>query len=212
MPGIDLATARIPLLTEEEKHAAEVRVAMDTARRAGAGLARYKIELFFAHTRSAHGASAGAVSLWESGAELHGGGDAKIYLCPGRSLRLSDCEALIPDRANAYGFLACPSCKNVWRADQVHGEILAKLAPPAWAELLVRMFQKLGCTADVVLKYPREDLRAASTKEQARQRMGEHLARARAARVAVIYPLARILADTQNGGDLYARFLAFLRA
>jgi hypothetical protein len=212
MSAVDLACAQVPKVTEEEEHAASARVAMHVAARAAAGLARYKVELFFAHTRAAHGPSAGAISLWESGAELHGGGDAKIYLCPGRSLGVSECDAVIPDRANAYGFLACPSCKKVWRADQVHGEILAKLAPSGWAELLVRMFQKLGCTADIVLKYPREDLRAASAKEQARQRMGEHLARARAARVTACYPLARILADTQSGGDLYARFLAFLRA
>jgi hypothetical protein len=74
------------------------------------------------------------------------------------------------------------------------------------------MFHRLGASADIVLKHPREDLRVASAKEQARQRMGEHLARARAARVTVVYPLARILADTQCGADLGARFLAFLRA
>jgi hypothetical protein len=199
-----LSEAELALL--EQKRAALDRLLAEQ------GKAKYKIEIFFAHTRRAHGRSIAMLSLWESGAKLHGGGDAKVYWCPGKDTGRSTCAAAIPDHANGYGFLVCPRCKTVWPGAEVRGELLGRWSNRQWAEILVLFFRKLDHNADIYLKYPKHDLRIAAHKEQVKQRMGEELERVRRERVRYIYPLRNILKDTASGADLLGRFNAFLNA
>src|SRR5580692_8402641 len=108
--GKDLSIDEAPILTAEEldilkkKQEAFDKLLRDEAK------AKYKIEVMFAHRRKLHDVSAGALSIWESGAKLHGGGDTKIYWCPAKELKVSDCNGIIPDASNGYGHLVCPKC------------------------------------------------------------------------------------------------------
>lgn len=173
---------------------------------------KYKIELMFSHKRSQLEPVAGVLCAWESGTKLHGGGDAKVYFCPGTDLGVNTCTAAIPfDNCN-YGHLLCPRCGKVWKSAEVHGEIFARLSLQAWAEKLVRYYSDLGHNADLYLKLPRADIRKAAESEQQKQMGGERLGAVRSGLVRVIYPLARIIRDTNNGCDLYTRFYAFLKS
>jgi hypothetical protein len=172
--------------------------------------AKYKIEVLFAHTRRAHGHSAGALSIWESGTKLHGGGDTKMYWCPGKELKVSDCTGIIPDASNGYGHLVCPDCKHVWQGEQVFGEIFYRLDAEKWSTVLLRHYIRLEHNADIYLKWPRTDLRVASGLEQAKQMMGEKLYATRKDRVVSIYPLRNIVKDVSGGADLQSRFRAFI--
>lgn len=211
-PSSDRTPDDAPVLTEEERDAVAQRMAAIDKIFADAGKARYKIELFFTEARNLRGVSLGALSFWESGAKIHGGGDMKIYLCPGSRLRRSSCSAFIPSTANGYGHLVCPSCKTVWTGEEVIGEDIARLTMRDWARKLLEYFIKLEHNADVYVKHAQTDIRTKAYLEQERQKGGDVLSLARTKRVKYVYPLRNILKDTASGADPLGRFYAFLTA
>jgi len=210
--GEDRPLEDAPKLSEEEIFSIKQRMEVLDKILAEEQKAKYKIELLFGSTRVPSKPTPGAISFWESGTKLHGGGDAKMYICGGKRAGKSDCEAFIPDVSNGYGFLLCPRCKEVWNGDAVSGEVLARLTMRGWAELLLKYFIKLEHNADIYIKHAKDDVRAAARLEQAKQMGGENLFRARTNRVKYIYPLKNIIKDSANGADLLGRFYALLQA
>jgi hypothetical protein len=210
--GEDNPIETAPALSEEEAHTLRERMAAMDKLLGDQGKAKWKIEVFFFHKRKLFSHSAGAISFWESGTMFHGGGDAKAYVCPGKELKLNDCESIIPGTSNGYGFLACPRCLRVWQAEQVYGEIFGRWNNQIWSEKILQFFRRLDHNADIYLKYPKEDLRVASRLEQERELRGAKLERVRQGRVQYIYPLKNIIKDTANGADLLGRIHAFLTA
>lgn len=210
--GEDNAIELAPVLTEEELDTLKKKQAAFDALLKDENKAKYKIEVLFAHTRSSHKTAVGALSIWESGTKLHGGGDTKMYWCPAKDKKTSDCKGIIPDASNGYGYLVCPDCKKVWNGEDVYGEILYRLDVENWSVVLLKHYIRLGHNADIYLKYPLHDLRKVSRQEQEKQLMGEKLAKARRDRQQYIYPLARIMKDVAAGADLQKRFRAFLTA
>jgi hypothetical protein len=210
--GEDNALDAAPVLSEEEQDILKKRMlAMDKIL-ATQKIAKYKIELFFSHRRTGRAPTPGAISLWESGAKLHGGGDCKIYLCPSKAQKMGDCNGIIPDAAQGYGHLVCPNCKKVWKGSQVHGEIFARLTTQDWARLLYKYFVRLGHNCDIYVKVPKVDIRKAAALEQARQLRGEKLTVARTKRDVYIYPLRNIIKEVNAGADVLGRFRALLSA
>lgn len=210
--GQDNPIEAAPVLSDEEQDILRQKMAAMDKLLSDQGVAKWKIEVVFFHKRRLFTHSAGAISIWESGTKFHGGGDTKAYFCPGRELKVNDCEAIIPDSSNGYGFLACPKCGHVWQGEQVYGEIFGRWTNQIWAEKILQFFRKLDHNADVYLKYPKHDLRVAAHAEQQKQHMGEKLQHVRRERVQYIYPLKNIIKDTANGADLLGRFHAFLTA
>ena len=174
--------------------------------------AKYKIELFFGKARSMTKPTPGIISFWESGSKLHGGGDAKIYICPGKQLGINECNAIIPEVANVNALHFCSVCRRSWKGKEVIGEIVANLHMKGWAEALLYYYARLDHNADIYLKHAREDIRTVAMIEQAKQKGGEYLNRVRSKRALHIYPLNRIITDTSAGADLLGRFYAFLTA
>ena len=210
--GEDNSIENAPVLSDEDKDKLEKSKAALDKLLETQGLAKYKIELFFSYRRSIHKAFPGALSLWESGSKLHGGGDEKVYECPATKLKMGTCSGIIGGSSQGYGHLVCPDCKRVWKGDQVHGEVLAVLTMQGWAQLLVKYFARLKNSADIYVKQPRKDLRVAATLKQQRQLGGEQLAKVRTKRDLIIYPLRNIIKDTANGADLEKRFYSLLTA
>lgn len=176
--------------------------------------AKYKLEVAFGKARSIWKLTPGVVTFWENGSKFHGGGDVKIYLCPGKHLGKSDCEALIPDMANSLGKLICTSCGQMWEGTDVIGEIFLNLPMKTWAEVLYGYYRKLDYTCDIYLKHAPDDIRSIAKAQQERQTFqgSELLDRTRAKRARHIYPLRNIIKDTSAGADLLARIYAFLVA
>jgi len=174
--------------------------------------AKYKIELFFGKARSLTKPTPGIISFWESGSKLHGGGDAKIYICPGKQLGINNCSAIIPEAANINALHFCSACKRSWKGKEVIGEVVANLTMRGWAEALLYYYTHLDHNADIYLKHAYEDIRTVAMLEQAKQKGGEYLNRVRRKRALHIYPLNRIITDTSAGADLLRRFYAFLTA
>jgi len=202
-------------LSEEERDALQKKMAAMDALFKEMGRAKYKIELFWGSKFSVRQPSAGALSFWESGAAFHGGGDTKIYICPGRKRGVSDCAHMIPDAFNEQGKLVCPNCGQVWKGEEVIGEVFGRWTMRQWASKLFEYFKQLEMNADILVKYPPEDIRSASLQEVESARYGgEKLAKARGkrSRATHIYPLRNIIKDTSNGADLLGRFYAFLTA
>lgn len=177
-------------------------------------LAKYKLEVMFGEDRSHSRPFAGVVTWWESGNKLHGGGDSKLYLCPGQDRVGNGCSAWLPDSCNGLNFIVCPECKSLWRSEEVFGEVFYRLPMQKWADVLLSWFLKLGLNADIRIKYAREDIRGAALREQEKRMDGELLSQARSfdKRSTAIYTLANIIRDTSAGADLHARILAFLKA
>ena len=198
-----------PVLTEEEADTLRKRMeAMDKIL-ATQQKAKYKVEVHFTHKRTGRLPTPGMLSIWESGAQFHGGGDTKIYMCPSS---LGGCDGIIPYNSQGYGFLVCPTCKKTWKGGQVDGEVVHVQTVDGWAHVLLKWFVKLQHNADIYIKYPKEDIRKASRLELEKDRGGEKLARARAAKDVYIYTLRAIIKDSANGGDLLQRFKALLSA
>lgn len=210
--GQDNPIENAPKLTPEEEDTLKKRMLAMDKLLSDKGLAKYKLEVLFERKRSGTQPTFGLLSFWESGSKLHGGGDTKMYICAGKSQKKNDCEAFIPDAGTGYGFLVCPKCKEVWKGEQVTGELGFRLTMQNWATVLVRYFQKLEGNADVYLKYPKEDIRQVAILEQTKQLHGEQLQKVRTGIQKAIYPLAHIIRDTAGGADLEKRFYAFLKA
>lgn len=209
--GQDNDLDNAPTLTDEETDTLKKRMEAMDKLLADAKKAKYKLELMVSRDYRSNAPFAGALSVWESGTKLHGGGDTKVYECPGRALKINDCIGLIPDASTGYGHLVCPDCKRVWQGEQVSGERLARLTKQGWATLLYRYYVRVGHNADIYLKRPKRDIRQAAAAEQERQRGGEVLMKARKIET-VIYPLINIIKDVGAGADPILRFKALLSA
>ena len=202
-------------LTKEELDQIEQQKAVYDSLQLEVGkLAKYKLEIMFNGARSVHTPFPGILTWWESGSKLHGGGDSKLYMCPGKELAHNACEAVIPDRAVGFGKVVCPACGLLWRSEELYGEVFYRLPLGKWADVLEHWFLKLEMRADVRLKYARDDIRGAAFREQERQLGGEILAKARSEerRSTAVYPLINIVKDVGTGTSIRARMLAFLSA
>ena len=173
---------------------------------------KYKIELFFHHRRTRNGLNAVLMNFWESAAAMHGGGDSRIYLCPGSRLRNNGCAAPIPSDANVNGKMMCSKCGVMWDAEETIGEIFFNLPLQRLAESITKYYHVLGGHADICIKYSQDDLRSVLLSEQERDRGGELFDKLYAARSVSVYPLANIIKDVSAGADLTKRFYAFLVA
>lgn len=209
--GQDNDLDAVPTLTEEDQYALKKRMEAMDQLLAEAKKAKYKIELLVASDYRSGQPFVGALSIWESGAKLHGGGDTKVYECPGKELGKSNCTGLIGDSSQGYGHLVCPDCREVWQGPQVIGERIARLSKEKWAGVLYKTYVRVGHNADIRLKRPRFDIRAAAAAEQEKQRGGDVLRRARSLET-VIYPLVNIIKDVSAGADPVLRFKALLSA
>jgi hypothetical protein len=210
--GEDNDLSVVPELSEEELDTLKKRmVAMDKLL-AEQKKAKFKIELLFSSRRSGRVPYVGAMSLWESGTKLHGGGDDKAYECPSEAHKKGPCSGIITSSGQGYGHLVCPKCHIVWKGSQVHGEVFARLTTDGWASLIYKYFVRLEHNADIYVKLPKADIRKAAELEQQKQLMGETLAKARSKRDVYIYPLRNIIKDTCAGASPLTRFRALLSA
>lgn len=232
--GQDNAVEAAPELTDEDREGIKQRMMAVDKLFAEQGQGKYKIELMFGLSRagaSRHQPLPGVVQFLESGGKTHGGGDVKLYMCPGKAFKMqgidlchakvfeenglpvphsSDCEAPLPFSRNGYGLLYCHSCKQLWAAEQVVGEIAYCLPMRKWAEVIYKHFRMLEMNADVVIKFTYDDIRAATLMEQAKQLKGDKLIPLRQNRPTGIYRLSAILKDVNAGADLLKRFYAFI--
>jgi len=197
--AVTLAKKNIELL---EKQASEKKLAL------------YKIEVQFGKNHHVDGQlTYGMLTLWESGTKLHGGGDALLYVCPGKELGRNDCTGVIPDALLGRAVTVCPHCTTAWRREEIIGQIYYRLPIQKWAEVVHRWFVRLNMNADLRVKYFYQDIRAVSDKEQEKQLKGELLEKARSSsqRVSRVYPLENIVRDVSAGADMYTRILSFLK-
>lgn len=223
-----------PELTEEDIIGIKQRMADVDKLFAEQGQGKYKIELMFGVSRagtSRHQPIPGGIQFMESGGKTHGGGDVKLYMCPGKAFReqgvttcphpahvqhglpaphSSDCNEFLPFSRNGFGLFYCHGCKQLWAAEQVVGEIVYNLPMRKWAEVIYTHFHKLGMNADIVVKFTYDDIRAATLMEQSREYRGDKLNPVRQRRPTGIYRLGSIIKDVGAGADLLKRFYAFI--
>lgn len=204
-----------PSLSEQEQEVVAAKLsALGELLKSSNTDAKYKLEVVFGKARSLHGLTPGIISFWENGSKLHGGGDAKIYMCPGRHLKKSECEALLPDMANSSGTIACVSCGQIWKGEQVIGELLFNLPMRKWADVVYNFYRRLEYNCDVYLKYSKDDIRSVALEQSRKQtwKGSQLLNKARTSRAKSIYPQVNIIKDTAAGADLLTRFYSFLTA
>lgn len=210
-PTVPFLNSEAPrILTEEEKaNIVEGRKMADAAI-AAEGKAKFKIELMFTAAWSVVKPVPGIMSFWESGSQLHGGGDAIVHFCPGKKFSKSACDHYIPDPSHGYGFLVCPGCHSVWKGKDVYGQIIGRHTAKDWATLIEKYYRKLDMNCDIVIKYHKDDIRKAAQGIKAEETL--YRARSSAKRLKRIYTLSNIMRDTSAGSALYDRILAFVKA
>ena len=171
-------------------------------------VAKYKIEIQFGKGRSVNNHFPGSIHVYRSGSALAGGGDEVLYPCPD-----DKCIGYIEPEHVTPEYAVCPVCLMRWRRiEDMNEGRLYRLTHSKWAEVILKVFGKLGHNADVYLKSHPEDIRDKSLLEQMRQRKGEEYMKTYKSRVYVMYPLERIVKDAHAGKDLYKLFLAFVTA
>jgi hypothetical protein len=179
-------------------------------------VAKYKLELIFGKMRSnrGHNITPGILSFWHSGSKFHGGGDEKLYLCPGAHLKKSECNALLQESYNVTEGIVCPACGTIWKHEQTIGELMFNLPMRKWAEVLYRYYRLCDYNCDIYLKHAPSDIRSVSLAqvERATWKGSQQLENARVKRGRMIYPLRNIISDANAGADLLGRFYAFLTA
>lgn len=204
------------VLTEKEANEVQARAEKLKLLLSDATLkATYKIEILFGKARStAQKPTPGVVSFWVSGNRLHGGGDEKLYLCPGSSLKKNGCQHPLIDHFNNAAGIVCPSCGTIWKHEQVVGELLLNLPMQQWADVVMTYFKLLNQDCDIYLKFAPEDIRSVTKAqvEKATWKGTQVLERARNKRAKACYRLRNILSDISAGADLLKRFRAFLTA
>jgi hypothetical protein len=176
--------------------------------------ATYKIEIMFGKARSATKPTPGVISFWVSGNRLHGGGDEKLYLCPGDKLKKNGCQTALLDHYNNGSGITCPGCGTIWKHEEVIGELLFNLPMQLWADVLLRYFKVLKQDCDIYLKFAPEDIRSVTKAQvdKATWKGSQVLERARNKRARASYRLRNIILDLQAGADLLKRFRAFITA
>lgn len=193
----------------EERSAANKSELLENMRKwEKAGRGRFKLELLIGQGRSTTKPYPGCLSFWESGTQLHGGGDGKIYVCPGKMLGKNECTAYIPYEHNQYGVGVCPTCGRAWKDDQLIGEIMGKHTTTDWALLLWTYFMRFDSNCDIYLKHFDGDLQKADEIERGKHGDGELYAKAKKATL-VIYPLKNIMRDSAHT-DILSRLRVFL--
>lgn len=210
VPYKENPTSVARILTEEEKHNIEKERQQDDVFRSEQGVAKFKIELMFTKEFSIIKPVPGIMSFWESGSQLHGGGDAIIHFCPGKKLGKNECEHYIPDPSHGYGFLVCPSCHNVWNGKDVFGQIISRLTANDWAGLIEKYYRRLDMNCDIVIKYHKDDIRTAAAARHTEESL--LVSRSSAKRLKRIYKLSSLMQDMSAGSALYDRILAFVKA
>jgi hypothetical protein len=192
-------------ISEEEEHAIRLRIeALDRLFETRV-VAKYKIELQFGKGRSTWKPFPGAMSLYESGAKLHGGGDDKLYMCPGET-----CDGVVFPRERMGALVVCRKCKMMWNENDLIGELFFRLTPKNWASVIMKWLVRLELNADIYVKFHREDIRVATNKEMEKDHGGELLASSRGSRALSIYPMKNIIKDTKHGASLYDRIVQFI--
>lgn len=200
------------VLTEEEKEAFEKRRAFLERLFESRKIGKYKMELMLTASRGLNkGPVSGILSFYLSGSHYHGGGDQKLYFCPGKYKGMSDCEALLPASMGGHGTHVCGKCGRLWRGRDVIGEIGGVHTLQNWAVLLTKYYPRLEFFSDIVLKLSRDDIRAKALLEQERSRGGSLLDTSRNNRVKIVYAWESLVKDTSTGSDLYKKIYAFLR-
>lgn len=214
-----------PAVSDQELAELRDRMALFEGKGKDKPIARYKLEVQFGVDHHVRGTTYGVVTIWENGSHFNGGADALIYTCPGKHLRVNNCEALIQENSESIvqtrqgsrrvptKVTICHTCFMAWKPDQLIGQTFYRLPIEKWAEVLYRWYQRLRLDADIRVKYHYDDIRVVSEQEQERELRGEKLNRARSAarRPPKVYPLEYIASDLSAGADLQKRILAFLR-
>ena len=182
--------------------------------------ARFTLEVMFGKNRSVMDPYAGAVSFWERGA-IGGDGDTKLYVCPGRKLKVNDCNEFIPQQAQSVPVTLksgepmlvsiCPHCGKRWDPESIIGEALIKTTLQHWVDVVVYWFVRLNFNADIKVKYHPTDIRSAAHREQARQYMGDLLNASRVSRAVETHLMRDIIKETSTGADLRACILHRLK-
>jgi hypothetical protein len=188
--------------------------------------ARYKIQIWFRSGRSMTKPVAFALSAWQSGKRLHGGGDEMMFLCrkhaTARDVAPSEvafrdssfirtptkrgCGLFIPGENSVNDMILCPHCGVSHASESIGDSVFYRLTPNNAASVLVSWFRRLESNADLYAKYTPQDPRSIMMAKSydpvtARQKKG-----------LTIYPLKNILEDTANGSTLESRFKAFILA
>jgi len=186
--------------------------------------ATYKIQLWFQSQRSMYGnLNAFSLSFWESGMRLHGGGDEMMFVCrrhadahklkpfdvvgPDSIAGIRGCDGLIPGGlAQLNNWVVCPHCQTKHRTEDIGDSIFYRTSMQRAADILAKWWRKLGCNADIYVKYCPTDPRVILQSKTMTPR------KARELKGLTIYPLERIITDTVHGATVESRFKALLTA
>jgi hypothetical protein len=174
--------------------------------------ADYKIQVFFGAGRTVQGPNAVEITFWESGKEMHGGGDASMLVCrdtiskkkppPGCGLPFSSDHVL----RTLDGLIAvCPNCKRALNAERLGKDFHGRVESRTLARFLVGFWRHFNGNADLYLKFQPGDIRYVAAS-------GDGAKGFRRGQIPSIYSLKRILEDTNAGSALEDRFYAFLTA
>lgn len=172
--------------------------------------AKYKLEVSFTETRSAHQAYAGMLFAWVNEGFDSGGGDEGIHFCPAKLDTGRVCAYPIEHAFISKGVALCPECKQTTKPRDLVGQVFFRLRTQQWVEVLVKYYKRLDENADIRLCTMDGDLHGATERLMAGN--PDNIRQHRRNRDWVIYPHENIVRDMLSGASLEGRIRAFLEA
>lgn len=156
----------------------------------------------------------GTIEVWKHGGREHVGSEVeqKLYFCPGKILKKSDCEAIMPDVGNSSLRHVCTRCGGTWKGHEVIGELGGRLTRQNWAIALRNVVERLNREVELEGVVFAKGIREANLAEQLRDRGGEVLRSQIEKRKTVRYRFPNLMRDLNAGADLGQRMLAFLNS
>jgi len=174
--------------------------------------AKYKIQVYFGEDRTVQGPNAVELTFWESGKELHGGGDASMVICRDALSKANPPPGCgYPFSTDHYidtigGTIAvCPNCRRALNAARVAKDFHGRVETRVLSRFLAKLWRQLGSNADIYLKFQPGDIRYTAAK-------GDGVHEFRRGQIPAIYSLKRLIEDTSYGSSVEDRFYAFLTA
>jgi hypothetical protein len=160
----------------------------------------YRIEVVYEHRRSSRQRSVALINVYKSNKNRSLDLDEPLFLCSsesdpsvgcGKVLTGEELAATLED-GSVIKVLWCDSCKKYVNRLLLCASLFMNNEPKTIAKRVYHLFRELNSDADIVITYNKHDMKKAQEDKQ-----GKKLEKLRTERERAIYPLYRIVQDSE---------------
>lgn len=162
---------------------------------------RFRIEVVYEHRRSSRQRTIALINIYKSNKDRALDLDEPLFLCSSEESADVGCGKVLTgeelaarlDDGTVMKVLWCDTCKKYVNRMLLCSSIFMNNEPKTIAKRVYNLFRELNSDADIVITYNKKDLKKAQE-----DKWGGALTKARDSRERAIYPLYRIIQDSES--------------